>query len=77
MRKTMFGFSLILSASLGLTPIINGIMNYVISYNGFHQKWLIFNFITQFHLQYLTLFLIGIWVLGLYILYKEYVMERE
>jgi hypothetical protein len=76
MRKTMLGFSLILSASIGLTPIINGIMKYVLSYNGFHQKWLIFNFITSYHLQYLTLFLIGIWIIGLYILCKEYLNDR-
>ena len=72
MRKTILGFSLILSALLGLTPIINGIMKYVLSYNGYHQKWLIFNFIKSFHLQYLILFLIGIWIIGLYILCKEY-----
>jgi hypothetical protein len=72
MRKTMLGFSLMLSASLGLTPIINGIMKYVLSYNGYHQKWLIFNFIIRFHLQYLILLLIGIWIIGLYILRKAY-----
>ncbi|MBU5214035.1 hypothetical protein M3685_18055 [Heyndrickxia oleronia] len=72
MRKPLLGFSLMLSASIGLSPIINGIMEYVLSYDGYHKKWLIFNFITRFHLQYLILFLIGVWIIGLYILCKEY-----
>lgn len=77
MRKTMLGFSLMLSASLGLMPIINGIMKYVLSYDGYHKNWLIFNFIKTFHLQYLILFLIGIWLIGLYILCKEYFQSTD
>lgn len=75
MRKTMLGFSLMLSVSLGLAPIINGIMKYVLGYSGPYQKWLILNFITRSHLQYLILLLIGIWIIGLYILFKEYVSK--
>ena len=72
MRKTMLGFSLILSASIGLVPIINGIMNYVITYDGYHKKWLIMRFLINNHLHYLILFLIGMWLIGVYILCKEY-----
>lgn len=77
MKKTMLGFSLILSASIALVPIINGIMEYVLSYDGPQKKWFLTYFIKNHHLQYLILFLLGIWIIGLFILCKEYIKNDK